>query len=164
MRLTQSLLKSLLHYDHTTGVFTNVASRGGAKIGGIAGTVSGAQGYRRIKINGKLYKAHRLAFLWMTGCFPANHVDHINGQTDDNRWDNLRSTTSSQNSRNAKRSHKNQSGCTGVYFAATYNYWRAQIRFNGKQNHLGTFSHIFDAACARKSAELKYGYHANHGR
>lgn len=161
--LTRSSLVELLLYDAETGEFFWKAARNGTKgAGAIAGNV-GRDGYRRIRVNGKAYLAHRLALLHETGKFPVDEVDHVNHRRDDNRISNLRGCSSSENSRNMSLGEKNSSGVIGVYFEITRGKWRGQIRDKGKVIHLGYYRAFLDAVCARKSAELKFAYHANHG-
>jgi hypothetical protein len=96
--LTQARLKELLHYDPESGAIT-WASRPSSrvKVGMLAGKVHPTQGYRQVRADKSLYYAHRLAWLYMTGEWPAADVDHINHVRDDNRWSNLRGATRSQN-------------------------------------------------------------------
>ena len=82
--LTQSRLKELLHYNPETGIFTWLVSKKGVKIGNIAGSVNSI-GYRYISVDRILYKASRLAWLFIEGYFPENDVDHINRIRDDDR-------------------------------------------------------------------------------
>ena len=163
--LTQSLLKSLYHYDPGTGIFTRVITiNGGGKAGSEAGYIdSTGSGYHRIAINGYPYYTHRLAFLFMTGSMPYREVDHINHNRTDNRWSNLRCATKRENTRNVKMKINNTSGITGVTWSKGTNKWRAQIQAGNKYIHLGCFTNIEDAAKARKAAEQNNGFHANHG-
>jgi hypothetical protein len=87
-----------------------------------------------------------------------------NGIRDDNRLVNLRDVTHKENLRNQKLSSSNKSGMTGVSWNKALNKWRALITVDYKMKHLGVFINIEDATQARKKAEKKYGYHANHGR
>ena len=174
--LTQKLLKELLHYDPNTGIFTWrvrdrrhfksdrdrkiwVANNAGKKAGN-----KGAQGYLRVCIFKKSYKSHRLAFLYMTGSFPPEQTDHINGIRSDNRWVNLRPVDSAENQKNTKRRVDNISGVTGVSWAKRDDKWQAWINSGGTRKHFGYFTDKFEAICARKSAERRYGFHINHGR
>ena len=174
--LTQALLQELLHYNPYTGVFTWLerdrrhfesnhrwAAWNSMCAGKKAGSKNG-RGYLSISIFKKLYKSHRLAFVYMTGEFPPEHTDHINRVTDDNRWVNLRAVSNSENQKNARLKSNNTSGVNGVIWHKVEKKWRAVIALNRKGKHLGSFTDKFEAICARKSAERKYGYHPNHGR
>ena len=98
--ITQEYLKSILSYDPETGLFTWLVQKGArALVGSIAGTIRN-NGYLKINIDKQLYYAHRLAHLYMTGEWPKNHIDHINGIKNDNHWCNLREATYSQNNKN----------------------------------------------------------------
>jgi hypothetical protein len=162
--ITQDALKELLSYNPETGDFTWLkAITNSIRVGGLAGTCNNL-GYWKIKIFGKLYGAHRLAWLYTYGSFPPDQTDHINGRRDDNRIENLRAVTNSENTRNGKRRYTNTSGVTGVRWRKQDQSWQAQISDKGKQLHLGLFKDLFSAVAVRKSAESKYGYHPNHGR
>ena len=164
--LTQDKLKELLRYDPETGVFTWKAKRRGAHagVGDSAGGVDTSTGYLRIRIYGHRNYAHRLAFLYMTGSFPSNHVDHIDGDKKNNQWNNLRAATQAENCRNMSISKRNASGITGVSWSKERSRWVAAICLNGKQTVLGRYGSLIDAVAARKRAESEYGYHENHGR
>ena len=159
--ITQKELKELLHYDPETGVFMWVVLRQGVRNGGVAGSMS--YGYIRIKVKGRSYQAHRLAWLSIHGKWPKEQIDHINHIRDDNRIENLREATNQENQRNASMKKNNKSGITGVYWYKRDNKWLAYIMTGGKLINLGYFTDKFEAICARKSAEKKYGYHENHG-
>jgi len=143
--MDQATLKELLHYDPETGVFTWNVDRQRVKAGSEAGQVK-VDGYRHIKISGKVFRAHRLAFLYITGAWPDQEVDHINGEKLDNRWCNLRDVSRKTNEQNARKPmHHNKSGFLGV---SPYKHkhrpnrkpkWKAQIRFNGKKKHIGYY-------------------------
>jgi len=102
--MTQARLKELLIYCVLTGLFMWRVNRGRIKVGSIAGCKD-YDDYILIRIDGTLYKAHRLAFLYMEGEFPPDQVDHINGVEDDNRWCNLRKCTLKQNMNNPITKH-----------------------------------------------------------
>lgn len=163
MELSQAYLKSILHYDPDTGVFTRLLSKNGWKAGEVAGGGDG-RGYIVLDINNIAYRAHRLAFLYMEGSFPRAQVDHINGKKDDNRWVNLRDVSQSENQRNASRRRNNTSGCMGVSMQKATGRWLAYISTNGQRKHLGTFADISAAIASRKAAEIAHNYHPNHGR
>lgn len=164
---TQEELKDNLHYDPDTGIFTWIKFRGGkASIGRLAGYASASRPgamYWVISIGRRNYGAHRLAILYVTGKFPAHEVDHINGNGLDNRWVNLRAVTKTINSQNTKLQKNNKSGVCGVSWAKKSRSWVAQIKVNKVNIHLGLFKNLFDAVCARKNANIKYGFHRNHG-
>lgn len=150
--LTQARLKELLYYDPETGVFTWKLRRGGtAKAGTVAGTPD-SHGHIQIKLDSRLYLAHRLAFLYETGAAPAE-VDHINQVKHDNRMCNLRPTTRSLNRHNCPPSKANKSGHRGVFWIERLNKWQAYISLGGKRTILGCFSAYDDAVSARRVAE-----------
>jgi len=162
--LTQERLKELLHYNPETGVFTWIAKVAqGVNVGDIAGSTD-TYGHIQIKIKYKIYLAHRLAFLYMTGAFPPVHTDHINHNPADNRWLNLRPVTHQENHHNRIISENNTSGINGVSWMKRNKKWRVRINIDGKLVHLGLYRELSDAAKARKEAEIKYGYHENHGQ
>ena len=162
MKLTRKKLKEKLHYDPLTGDFTRRFSVRGFKIGSIAGSID-YQGYRTIGINGQEYKAHRLAWFYITGRWPRNEIDHLDHIRDNNRWLNLRSATRLENIRNRSISIKNKSGVLGVHWSLKHNKWIARISVSNKRIYLGVFDDIDMAAKARKKADKKYGFHINHG-
>lgn len=167
MTITQEELKKLLHYDPETGAFTwlRITSnrvKVGMEVGSILNSSCG-KSYIETRICCKRYLIHRLAFLYMTGSLPSEEVDHIDGNGCNNKWINLRKSDRSENQKNIRRRIDNKSGITGVYWSKNRCKWIAQISLNGRIKFLGNFDNIFDAACVRKSAHIKHGYHVNHG-
>jgi len=166
MELTQAYLKTRIHYDKETGIFTRLAlhKKGfmsmSARFGNKAITAKTKLGYIRFSIDHKAYYAHRLAFLYINGEHPKLEIDHINGDKSDNRWRNLREVDHETNTRNAKLSIMNKSGILGVHWVSKANRWRAEI---GDQ-YLGQYVDVENAIKVRKDAEIKYNYHQNHGR
>lgn len=128
-------------------------------------TFNGAtkSGYLKGAIFGRTYLAHRVVWALVRGSWP-QEIDHINGDRSDNRICNLRSVTTSENNRNRALSTLNKSGRIGVFWWEKYQVWRASIRTDGKQIHLGTFHSKAEAIAVRAAAEKRYGYHPNHGR
>lgn len=163
--LAQERLKELMHYNPDTGVFTWLKSRGGAvKAGDIAGVLH-HDGYILIKINGKIYLAHRLAWLYKTGCCPADMVDHINQNKADNRWCNLREATRSQNAQNTGLQVNNTSGVRGVDWCKQEGKWRVRCTLDGKRYNLGLYDDLKTAAAVASNARKKlYGEFASHER
>jgi hypothetical protein len=146
-RLTQEYLKTLLSYDPATGMFAWRARRGSIKAGASAGSI--CQGYINISIDGKLQKAHRLAWLYVNGEFPNGDIDHINGNRADNRIVNLRQVTRAQNMQNMD----SKNGTCGTSYAKNISRWRAGIRKNGKRYHLGCFATQEEAHAAYLKAK-----------
>jgi len=162
--LTQAILKEHLHYCSETGVFTWIKNKKTTKRNGIeAGCIDISTGYRKIGVLGKQYYAHRLVFMYVIGRFPINQTDHINHDRKDNRLENLREATKQENMMNAPIRKNNSSGVTGVWLRPNSKY-TAEIMISGKKITLGTFGCITAASVARKSADIKYGFHENHGQ
>jgi len=160
--LTQERLKERLYYDPMTGLFTWLIPKARwLSVGAIAGYKM-QTGYIQIGIDGRYYSAHRLACFYMKGYWPKqmDHEDHIRHN---NKWDNLREATCTQNSRNSSLRVDNKTGIAGVKWDKRTKKWKARIGANRKLITIGYFVDKFEAICARKSAEFKYGYHANHG-
>lgn len=161
--LTREELRSILTYDLNTGIFRwNKTVTGYVKKGYEAGYLK-SNGYVNIKINYKDYKAHQLAFLYVLGYIP-EEIDHENHITFDNRWINIFPSNRTDNCRNKPMYANNTSGFTGVTLYKKTGQWQANIRINGKQKYLGRFDDINDAIEARKQANIKYGFHKNHGK
>ena len=163
--LTQSRLKKVLYYDANTGDFIRlVSTNNSVKVGDIAGSKDVSCGYIKIAVDGKRYLAHRLAWLYEYGEFPDTGLDHINRIRYDNRISNLRLADKVVNGRNCKLNCKNKTGISGVSFHSRDKKYYVTIGLNMKIKHLTVTKDFFEACCARKSAEVKYGYHENHGR
>jgi hypothetical protein len=154
-QLTAERLREVLSYDPLTGRFTWIVQKRGQPFGAMAGTVN-SSGYVVIEIDDKLYLAHRLAWLHVTGNWPPNRIDHQNRIKSDNRWTNLRDATPSQNAGNSGVCINNKSGIKGVCFVASTGKWQAQIKVFGKQTYLGQYEHIEDARDAYTSAARKH--------
>jgi len=161
--LAQKDLKEALQYDSETGLFTRIKSHSNSSKKTGENYTHNDEGYIRIFVCGKLYYAHRLAWLYIYGEFPKHQIDHINHIKDDNRMINLRKATSRENKKNAPLRKDNKSGVVGVCIHKRSQKWSAEIKVNGKKVHLGLFEHKVDAAKTRKEAEIKYGFHENHG-
>ena len=129
--ITQAQLKELLEYDHETGVFTwrrravhrQQDKTWNTRFAGKTAGMPNQDGYLIITIWGRHYRAQRLAFLYMTGAFPSDFSDHVDGDRANNRWVNLREATNQQNLANSKRRHDNMSGLKGVCLVK--GRWRA---------------------------------------
>lgn len=147
IELSAERLRELLHYDSDTGFFAWKArsGRGSHILGGdVAGYVTSST-YIAITIDGREYKAHRLAWLHVTGEWPKADIDHINMLPWDNRWVNLRTSSNSQNLANTL-GYGNPSGKKGVYLRG--GKWRAASGKDGKLIHFGTYPTPGQAALA----------------
>ena len=154
--LTQSRLKEVLHYCPDTGVFTWIRTKQVRMIDKEAGTIAW-NGYRDVSINGKKHGCHRLAWIYIHGDFPINNIDHINGIKTDNRIENLRDVSQSENLKNARLRSDNKTGVTGVYINKSKKSWT--MRISAKENRISEFhKDFFEAVCNRKSLENKLGY------
>jgi len=157
--LTAERLREVLDYDKDTGLFTwrtNVSSTG--RFGGTAGCKNKA-GYVLIRIDRRLYTAHRLAVLHVTGQWPSALVDHRDMDKANNRWGNLRPATKGQNGQNkvAAQSNNLKSGLLGVYWSEANQSWGAKVVVNRRQHHGGF--HPTAEAAHRAYVELKRQIH-----
>lgn len=160
--LTQDLLKTLLHYDPQTGHFTWKTDRPGGRVkaGDRAGTTH-YSGYRYVTVAGATVTEHRLAWFYTHGLWPCDDLDHINRVRHDNRLDNLREATRSENCQNQPIRKSNKSGVTGVYYHKVSGKWVATINANKKQLHLGVYDTLEEAVQVRRDAEREYYPNAN---
>lgn len=132
-------LRSVLRYEPETGDFFWIRGRKGARKNRPAGCISKSHGYRTICVDGNWYGAQRLAWLYMTGEWPPQDIDHINRIKSDNSFLNLRKATRSENSLNVGKKRRNTSGLTGVSWDSNRRKWLAQIRISGRKTNLGRF-------------------------
>ncbi len=153
--IKQYELREALDYDQGTGVFTwRKSSENKISRGDVAGCIDD-KGYIRIRVNGKLYRAHRLAWIYIYGSSPSSQIDHIDQDKSNNRIANLREATNSQNAHNRGLLSTNKSGVTGVHYDKNNKYWVARIGIEGKQTFL--YCGDFDSAVAiRRDAEAKH--------
>jgi hypothetical protein len=153
--ITAIELKGLLNYSLETGTFTWIKSKSNrVKIGEIAGSLR-KDGYLHIQINKKIYLAHRLAWFYMTGEWPKEQIDHIDGNRANNIYLNLREVTNAENKQNLKKSQSNNSSqMLGV--SPFNNKWVATIQLNGRKIYIGRFNTKEDAhnAYLNKKREL----------
>tara|TARA_R110000868_G_C10651198_1_gene744967 strand:- start:141 stop:674 length:534 start_codon:yes stop_codon:yes gene_type:complete len=177
MILTQELIKSILSYDESTGEFRWLSrdndpnltdkqklaakNRQGKKAGGVRVDKQKKKHYEIIKIYGRNYRVHKIAYLYCHGYMPAI-IDHINHNTIDNRIENLREISKKDNSRNLPLYSNNKTGYHGVYPCATG--YRAVIGVDGKVVHIGTFPDLGAAVSARKQKEAELGFMLEHGK
>ncbi len=155
--LTAQRLRELLHYDPETGVFTWLESLSfRAPVGTAAGTAQKI-GYTIIGICGVRYYAHRLAWLYIHGRWPTNHIDHINGLKSDNRAVNLRDVSRSTNLQNLRRAPaQNKTGLIGATWDKSRSVWSAQIRVGGRNKSVGRFATAQEAHEAYIAAKRQF--------
>ena len=128
--LTQNELKRALRFDPETGEFVRLASKQQPRlIGKATSRLPGLNGYLRIHVGSKRYSAHRLAWLYMTGQWPSQEVDHINGDRSDNRWCNLREVSRRMNAQNLRSPRTDsRSRVLGVSWDGARKKWVTRIK------------------------------------
>lgn len=143
---------SRLAYNPLTGAFIWIKQCGPKLQGMKAGSIS-QHPYLTIGLGGRLYYAHRIAWLLTHGAWPTNQIDHINGNGLDNRLANLRECSNAENCQNLGLRKSNTSGFTGVSWSNERQRWQVHIRENGKSKALGRFLNREDAESAYLSAK-----------
>lgn len=153
-------IRPLHHFKNQRGMTQTNAARAGKP----AFDCPHTQGYLHGRINNKLMFAHRVAWAIFYGKHPDGEIDHLNHDRKDNRIENLRLVDRLSNGKNLSMPISNKSGIIGVHWANIAQRWCAQIRVDNKIKHLGYFKNMEEAANARRMAEIKYGFHENHGK
>ena len=152
--LTYERLTSLLAYDPNTGSFTRkIRTSTSTDVGQIAGSNNK---YSQIRIDGRLYRTCRLAWMYVHKSWPSGQIDHIDRDPANDRIANLRDVTQSENQHNSGTRNDNWSGYPGVSWYAKSCLWRARIDVNKKSIWLGYFSTREEAAAAYQAAKLIY--------
>ncbi len=146
--LTLDRLKYLVRYDPVTGDFTRLISTSGRAMAGTKCGDVDSKGYWRLRVDGRRYLAHRLAWFYMTGEWPNGEVDHENLKRIDNRWKNLRLADEFLNKRNTGAKKNNKVGFKGVSWHVCSKKWRSRIYLDGKEVNLGLFDTPEDANAA----------------
>lgn len=150
--LTTARLREMLHYDPSTGHFTRLKAASYGKAGERAGFMR--NGYEMVSLDAREYRAHRLAWFYTFGVWPAKHLDHINGVTTDNRIANLREVTDAQNHQNIDGPRRtNKTGFLGV--VAHKDRFRARIQVDGRVRYLGIHDTPEQAHAAYLEAKRK---------
>jgi hypothetical protein len=155
-RLTRARLRELLRYNPNTGQFRwRKRLCNNTRVGDLAGHIDAQRGVHLIHVDHRPYRAHQLAWFYMTGRWGRPTVDHRDRDPINNRWNNLRQATQSQNNANRRRSRANTSGYKGVHLCRRSGKWRARLRKNRRVIYQGTFAtpqaaHAAYVAAARK--------------
>jgi hypothetical protein len=156
-KIKHQTLKNLLKYEEKTGNFFWINNGAGRNFKKPAGFVD-FKGYRLIKLLGNTYMLHRLAWFYITGEWPKEQIDHINGNKSDNRFENLREASNSQNQFNLGLRSTNKSGYKGVSWSKVKGKWHAVAYLNYKSYSLGFYDDIIEAAQAYKDfAKIVHG-------
>src|SRR3990172_8421170 len=150
MLISLARLLEELSYDGETGLFTWRRSRRGVKAGSFPGSVHKHTGYVEIMVDGRLYLAHRLPWVYMTGNWPISQIDHRNGVRSDNSFANLREATNRSNAHNRTKILA-KAGLLGV--CRSGRGFKAAIRADGKSRYLGTYDTAKEAHAAYLSAK-----------
>ena len=145
--MTLEQVASLIRYCPKTGRFSWVVLRPGCRAGDECGSVT-VHGYNRVTVGGVEYRAARLAFALMTGRWPSDFVDHINGDKLDDRWENLREATARENSLNVSP----RGVVKGISWDKQRRKWIAQARIEGKKKNLGRYDCFGAAVVAHRLA------------
>lgn len=156
-KLTAARLRELLHYDATSGAFYWVSTDGRARKGALAGNRN-SNGYMVVGLFGVKYRQHRLAWLYVYGEWPDGVVDHIDGNKDNNKIENLRVVSQAQNLQN-RRSASVASACgvLGVYYSARRGGYMASVTTAGSKKRRGPYRSIERARIAY--VDLKRTHH-----
>lgn len=158
-----STLREMFFIDDQWCLRNKVTRSNNAKVGNKSGNKR-PDGYIKISIGGKNYRAHRIIWALHYNKWPQKQIDHINGIRDDNRIENLREADYSENSMNGSNWSNNKSGIKGVRWREDMNRYVGFVGMNRKQKHVGTFTNIEDAIEAvRKVREEMHGEFANFG-
>lgn len=161
--LTVEELKSQLRYEPDTGDFYRIARpRGSNAPMGLITTKTTEAGYIRIRVLGRKFMAHQLAYVYMTHVWPTQ-VDHDNRNRSDNRWCNLSESSDVHNRKNQSLRKTNNTGMAGVIWDDKRQRYVVRVTNNYKQIWLGQFKTLLAAEYARHAANLEYGFSHNHG-
>lgn len=151
---SQKYLKSRISYDPRSGEVTWLTGHGGRKIGSRVGTLT--NGTIRVRLDKKDCALTCLIWIYMTGSKPAKgyEIDHIDRNPSNNRWNNLRLLTRSQNQANTNTYKNNSTGIRGVHL--TKWGYRAVISLAGKNRHIGFFQTAEEASKAYQARRLEF--------
>lgn len=151
--ITFSELRELLAYDEAGLLRWKVSPRLDIAVGSIAGYLNKSTGYYDITVKGKIYRVHRLIFMWHHGYMPENPVDHRDRNPLNNKIDNLREVSIQCNNRNCNVRVDNKTQVIGVFFHKQSRKWEAQVRAMGKYTTLVRTDDFVEAVAHRLAAE-----------
>lgn len=154
-QLTQEQVREIFDYDAENGVLIR-KFRNGCPYNKPTGHKPASHGYGQVQIDGKMYLTHRVIWLWHTGSWPEHEIDHIDRDPMNNRIENLRSITRSENMQNTGLHRDNSSGYPGVSFHKRTGKYEARIMVNNKQINLGLFNTTEEAYLAYQLAKIEY--------
>ncbi len=157
--LTQTEVKNLFDYVDGELLWKNPKTNR-TKKGTAAGTFK--DGYRRVNLNYTFHYVHRLIWLYHYGVMPSGCIDHIDMDRSNNRIENLREATKSENGMNRLKPKSNSSGFKGVDFHKGTQKWRARCRVNGKEKHFGLYASAEEAHEVYSREVAKH--HGEYGR
>ena len=163
--ITFKTAMEFFRYEPSSGkLFWKKASRNKVKVGAEVGSIKKDTGYRGFQLHGENLYVHRVIMLIITGGYDEKlQVDHIDHDRLNNRPENLRLVSQHENLKNVSKKALNTSGIVGVSYITRDRRWVAKIYIDKKNTNLGYFKTLEEAAAVRKEAEIKYGYHSNHG-
>ena len=156
--ITQDKLKELFEYSTDGNLIWKVQKAKRTKIGSIAGWINTdvhRQKYMNVELDGKSYKLHRIIFMYHYGFMP-KRIDHVDGNRLNNRIENLREATASQNAMNSSVRNHSKSGIKNVFLDKASNKWRVQFKINGKNYSFGSYNDLEIADLVAQEARSKY--------
>lgn len=162
-----SAVNAALSYDEDNGRLSwkrrsDMSAQWNSRYAGKPAGTSTACGYIQISLHNRLYRAHRLAWVLMTGAWPRSEIDHRNGIRSDNCWQNLREASRSENNLNITTSGRSKSGFRGVSFDKAMGRWVARAMIGGAYKVLGYRDTAEEAAalhrCAAEIHHAEFSY------
>lgn len=150
--LTAERLREVLHYDPDTGVFRWSIDMGDKRKPGRAVGSRDRNGYLRVRIDYRMHQASKLAWLYSHGVIPPHEIDHIDGDPTNDKLENLRPATHSQNMKNTRLPCTNTTGAKGVYWRKRWQTYEVKITVNGCTKYLGLRKELTDASALYAAA------------
>ncbi len=162
----QDALESFDYYPETGELFWKVGVGNSAK-GKLCGTIkvmTGDKPYRCMTWRGASCRYHRVVWFYYYGAWPKYEIDHIDGDSLNNRINNLRDVDASTNQRNRVLNKNNRSGISGISWSKAMRKWQVSIKVGSVRKHLGYFNTLQEATNVRLQWQNLLGYHENHGK